>query len=93
MKRDTLTAILPDGRQHRFDDREAWALRHLHTAGSAGLTTLEQPAPRWPHYIFKLGRAGICITTETEIHGGTYSGHHGRYRLITPLLIVEEDAA
>jgi len=88
-RKDTLTVRLPSGNVRTFDGREAWALRHLHNAGQRGLTTLDQPAPRWSHYVWKLRQAGLSITTETENHGGTYAGHHGRYRLETPLQIVE----
>ncbi len=89
MRKDTLIAILPDGTRLRFDGREAWALRHLRDAGAIGLTTLQQPAPRWSHYIYKLRKAGLVITTTHESHGGTYAGHHGRYRLETPVRIEE----
>ena len=90
--KDTLTVRLPDGASLGFEGRAAWALRHLHKAGPAGLTTLQQPAPRWSHYIYLLRKAGLTITTEHESHGGTYAGHHGRYRLETPLTIVKEAA-
>lgn len=63
--------------------RDGWALLHLIAAGSKGLTTIERPAPRWSHYIFKLRRAGIVIHTEDESHAGSFAGHHGRYRLIS----------
>ena len=69
--------------------RMAWALLRLVEAGPAGLTTLKQPAPRWSDYIFKLRKAGISIETETESHAGQFAGHHGRYRLLTSVRIVE----
>lgn len=93
MKKDTLTAVLSDGTKMQFDGRAAWALRHLHHAGSTGLTTLQQPAPRWSHYIYLLRQAGLQITTQHEAHGGTYAGHHGRYRLETPVTLIEREAA
>ncbi len=91
--KDTLTVRLADGSSLHFEGRAAWALRHLHNAGTAGLTTLQQPAPRWSHYIYLLRKAGLTISTEHEPHGGTYAGHHGRYRLETPVAIVEREVA
>ena len=88
-----ITIQWPDGRRQMFHGREAWTLRHLVTAGPTGITTLEQPAPRWSHYVFKLRKAGLVITTDREPHGGSYPGSHGRYRLTTPVTIVAEDAA
>jgi hypothetical protein len=84
---------LPDGSQQSFAGREAWTLRRLVNAGSRGVATIDHPAPRWSHYVFKLRRAGLTITTEYEAHGGTYPGTHGRYRLETPLQIIEGSAA
>ena len=80
---------LPDGSQPSFAGREAWTLRRLVEAGSRGVTTVDHPAPRWSHYVFKLRRAGLTISTEYEAHGGTYPGTHGRYRLETPVTVVE----
>lgn len=80
---------LPDGSQPSFAGREAWTLRRLVEAGSRGVTTIDHPAPRWSHYVFKLRRAGLTISTEYEAHGGTYPGTHGRYRLETPVTVVE----
>jgi hypothetical protein len=69
--------------------RFAWALLRLHRAGEAGITSLENPAPRLSHYIFGLRRDGLDITTEYEDHGGDFAGRHGRYRLATPIEVVE----
>jgi hypothetical protein len=69
--------------------RFAWALLQLHRAGQTGITSLENPAPRLSHYIFGLRRDGLAIATEYEDHGGAFSGRHGRYRLTTPIEIVE----
>lgn len=88
-----LTIRLPDGSRQTFQGREAWTLRHLLNAGSAGITTLEQPAPRWSHYVFKLRKAGLVISTARESHGGAYPGNHGRYRLETPVTVISGDAA
>jgi hypothetical protein len=65
----------------RIGGREGWALAHLISAGAAGLTTLEQPAPRWSHYVYCLRRRGFAVMTERETHGGAFAGQHGRYRL------------
>ena len=83
---------LLDGSQQSFAGREAWTLRRLVDAGSRGVATIDHPAPRWSHYVFKLRRAGLTITTEYEAHGGTYPGTHGRYRLETPVTVVEGGA-
>ncbi|MGY4413219.1 hypothetical protein ACVWW4_004955 [Bradyrhizobium sp. LB7.1] len=72
--------------------REAWTLQRLIDAGSRGVTTIDHPAPRWSHYIFKLRRAGLTITTEYEPHCGSFPGTHGRYRLVTPVAVVVEAA-
>ena len=72
-----------------FEGREAWALQHLLRAGARGVTPLERPAPRWSHYVHQLRQEGLDIETVREPHGGTHSGHHGRYVLHTPLLIME----
>ncbi|WP_407166591.1 hypothetical protein [Bradyrhizobium sp. ORS 111] len=88
-----LTIRKPSGVQQTFNGREAWALRQLVNAGAHGLTTLEHPAPRWSHYIYKLRRAGLSISTDYEGHKGEFPGTHGRYRLETPLEVVSAEAA
>jgi len=93
MTKDTITIRLPSGTEKTFEGREAWALRHLINAGPVGITTLDQPAPRWSHYIYKLRQAGLVITTQHEPHGGTYSGHHGRYRLEVAVSILPSEVA
>jgi hypothetical protein len=80
---------LPDGSQQSFIGREAWTLRHLVNAGSTGVTTIDHPAPRWSHYVYKLRRAGLVITTDYEGHKGDFPGTHGRYRLETPVTVIE----
>jgi hypothetical protein len=80
---------LPDGSQQSFVGREAWTLRHLVNAGRAGLTTIDHPAPRCSHYIYKLRKAGLVISTDYEAHKGDFPGKHGRYRLETPITVVE----
>jgi hypothetical protein len=93
MSSTTIKIRLPDGSQQSFAGREAWTLRQLVDAGPIGVTTIDHPAPRWSHYVFKLRRAGLTITTEYEAHSGTYPGTHGRYRLETPVTVVEGGAS
>ena len=88
-----ITVRLPNGECQTFFGREAWTLRHLMSAGSEGVTTLDQPAPRWSHYVFKLRKAGLVITTTHEPHAGAFPGTHGRYRLETPVSIVPSEVA
>jgi hypothetical protein len=88
MKADCISVQLPCGRVASFIGREAWCLRRLIEAGPKGLTTIDHPAPRWSHYVFKLRKAGLAISTDVELHRGSYPGHHGRYRLETPLTVV-----
>lgn len=87
---ELITVSFADGRRQTFAGREAWTLRHLMNAGRVGVTTLEQPAPRWSHYVFKLRKAGLVISTEHEPHTGAFPGTHGRYRLETPLTLAEK---
>lgn len=91
-KSTKLRIELPDGRQQTFVGREAWALRNLVDAGHAGLTTLSQPAPRWSHYIYRLRKAGLGISTDYETHSGEFPGNHGRYRLETAVTVIEGGA-
>ena len=84
---------LPDGSQQSFVGREAWTLRHLMNAGSTGVTTIDHPAPRWSHYVYKLRKAGLAISTDYEGHKGDFPGTHGRYRLETPVVVIEGGAA
>lgn len=61
--------------------RDAWALHQLISAGKAGCTTMQNPAPRWSAYVHNLRKAGVPIETVHEPHGGAYPGTHGRYIL------------
>jgi hypothetical protein len=79
----------PHRREREVTGRFAWALLQLHRAGEAGITSLENPAPRLSHYIHILRRDGLNITTEYEDHGGAFAGRHGRYRLTTPIGVIE----
>ena len=90
----SMTVRLGDGGPLvKVKGRDAWALAELLQAGPDGLTTLERPAPRWSHYIFKCRRAGIDIETVYEGHAGPYSGNHARYFLRSPVEVVEREVA
>ena len=52
--------------------RDAWARRELIGAGRAGVTPLENPAPRWAGYIHNLRRTGFEIETVNEAHAGPF---------------------
>ena len=84
----SITVRMLSGACLTFIGREAWTLRRLLDAGSAGVTTIDHPAPRWSHYIYKLRRAGLTISTEYERHKGPFPGTHGRYRLETRVTVV-----
>ena len=59
-----------------------WALNELLDAGKDGVTPIDNPAPRWSHYVWKL-RHDFSVDIETlhEKHGGPYAGTHARYVL------------
>jgi hypothetical protein len=83
----------PQGLVKRFNGRFAWTLDKLVTAGPHGVTPLDQPAPRWSHYVFVLRREGVPIDTIKEIHGGPFSGRHARYVLRGPVEILDMQEA
>ena len=78
-----------DGQLKTIQGRDAWALSELISAGNAGVTPIDRPAPRWSQYIMKLRRAGFDIETIDEKHGGAFSGTHGRYVLHSQFRIIE----
>jgi hypothetical protein len=82
-----------DGSLQTFTGRQAWMLRRLISAGAAGLTFLDHPAPRCSHYIYMLRKAGLNISMTSEPHAGQFPGMHGRYRLETPITLVSDEAA
>jgi hypothetical protein len=84
-----IKAELTGGNRITVNGRDAWALSELIAGGMIGVTPLENPAPRWSHYVFKLRRAGLAIETIDEKHGGPYAGLHARYVLKTPLTVIE----
>ena len=74
--------------------RDAWMLSKLVEAGPKGCTTLEQPAPRTSHYIWKLRHTyGIAIASIEEEHGGAYAGRHVRYILQQRVEFADESEA
>lgn len=73
--------------------RKAWALHELMERGQAGFTTLEAGAPRLAAYVHKLRKDGIVIESIPERHEGPYSGEHARYRLTSPVEVVETRGA
>ncbi|MFK0687969.1 hypothetical protein ACFX5Q_07160 [Mesorhizobium sp. IMUNJ 23033] len=91
-KKSTVTVrIEPDGRTKRLEGRAAWMMRKLVEAGKRGVTPLDLPTGvRVAHYIFLLRREGFIISTEHESHGGPWAGQHARYRLETPVTIVDD---
>ena len=63
MARFTITArVTPDGETFTVKGRDAWALLELLKAGPRGCTPIDNPGPRWSHYVFKL-RAGWVSTS------------------------------
>ena len=64
--------------------RVGWALSELIAAGKAGVTSMENPAPRLAAYVHKAKTCfGITIESLTETHDGPYPGKHARYRLLS----------
>ncbi|WP_439625947.1 winged helix domain-containing protein [Shinella sp.] len=82
--------ILPDGRPMTIVGRDCWALENLIRAGNAGCTPIDQPGPRWSHYVFKLRRFGFVIETIDEAHAGAYPGHHARYVLRSDVICLDD---
>lgn len=76
-----------------YKGREAWALGRLIAAGEKGCTPIDQPAPRWSHYVFQLRKSGLQVETVNERHGGAFSGNHARYVLRTPVMVLHQVAA
>ena len=85
--------ILPDGPPMTIIGRDAWTLKSLLNAGTQGCTPIDNPAPRWSHYVFKLRGFGFVIETVTEKHGGAFAGTHARYVLHSQVEIVRDSQA
>ncbi|MEQ1768504.1 MAG: hypothetical protein ABL879_01580 [Devosia sp.] len=71
----------PERRRVSVLGREAWALLELVEAGVTGCTPIDNPAPRWSHYVRLLRRDGFRVETIHEDHAGPFSGSHARYLL------------
>lgn len=82
--------IEPDGKTMTVVGRDAWALKHLIEAGENGCTPIDQPAPRWSQYIFKLRGFGFVIETIHESHVGPFAGSHARYVLRSRVTIRDD---
>jgi hypothetical protein len=76
-----LQVTVDGGPERKVVGRFAWTLFELVKAGEKGCTPIDQPAPRWSNYVFRLRRQGIVIETVTEKHAGAYAGTHARYVL------------
>jgi len=85
----TAMTVSLEGRQISVKGREAWALDNLLARGERGVTPIDNPAPRWSHYIFKLRGRGLVIETIDEKHQGPYSGIHARYVLHSPVTVTD----
>ena len=86
----TILAMLSDGRLVVVVGRVAWALNELMTAGEAGCSIFECPAPRWSSYVYRLRKLGIPIETVREPHSGPFAGHHARYFLRIQIIILKK---
>ncbi|MFT3986310.1 hypothetical protein [Aestuariivirga sp.] len=81
---------LADGGTFTATGRDAWALLELLRMGERGCTPIDNPGPRWSHYVFKLKRAhGLDIETIDEKHGGAFAGTHARYVLRSQVEVLE----
>nr|WP_187973299.1 hypothetical protein [Aquibium microcysteis] len=85
--------IEPDGRIVQLDGRDAWAMCELVRAGERGCTPIDNPAPRWSAYTFKIRKAGFVVETVHEAHDGPFAGTHARYVLRTPVTVIDSGAA
>jgi Helix-turn-helix domain len=81
-----------DGPLQKANGREAETLIALINSGSHGITALEAFRGGWAvrlaAYVNDLRRMGVDIRTIREAHEG---GSHGRYILISPVVIVSSE--
>ncbi|MER8745903.1 hypothetical protein NKJ71_16480 [Mesorhizobium sp. M0050] len=85
--------VEPDGRTVQLEGRAAWMMLELIKAGPRGVTTIELPAGiRVSHAVYLLRREGFIISMQREAHGGEFAGVHGRFRIETPCIILEDTA-
>jgi hypothetical protein len=90
MSSNSLNVVVGDNSSMNLTGRDAWALNELMRAGKRGCTPIDNPAPRWSAYIFKLRRQyGLNIETIHEGHGGDFPGNHARYVLRSPVRILD----
>ncbi|MCX5580531.1 winged helix domain-containing protein [Kaistia terrae] len=82
-----------DGRILVLKGRVAWMVDRLIKAGPRGTTSIESPAPRISHYVFKAREAGLNIETVDEPHDGAFSGRHGRYFLRSTVEVLSLEVA
>jgi hypothetical protein len=70
---------------------DAWTLLKLSEAGSRGFAASDAPpGSRVSHFIWRLRhKHGLTINCPREANSGVFGGTHGRYRLVTPVRIVE----
>lgn len=99
MRQDHLRVIAtdPDGAEREFSVRGqiARTLKALIDNNAQGVTSLDISATwalRTSHYVFVLRRDhGLDISMSREEHDGPSGiGWHGRYRLLTPVRIINE---
>ncbi len=76
-----ITLLSEPSRTFELEGRMGWTMAQLANAGTQGVATVENPAPRWSAYVHSLRKLGIQIETEMEPHEGSYPGQHARYRL------------
>jgi hypothetical protein len=68
---------LEDDSMLTVEGRDACALSRLVHAGEHGCTPINNPVPRWSHYVW-------------EAHSGAYAGHHARYVFRNALTVIDE---
>ena len=72
--------------------RAQWTLRKLMAAGAAGLTAADLPAGlALNRYIHELRRLGFIIETTHERHDGEFAGTHGRFRLKSYCMLLDDE--
>ncbi|MDJ0613983.1 MAG: hypothetical protein QNJ29_09920 [Rhizobiaceae bacterium] len=88
------TFLINNEREIVLSGRPLWCMEQLLKAGSKGITSLENPAPRLSGYIHRLrSEYDVLISTEHETHGGEWARNHARYRLESQVEILKEVAA
>jgi winged helix domain-containing protein len=71
--------------------RFACTLAKLIEAGEKGIGSIDNVGPRLSHYVWVLRhREGIAIESCDELDGGPFAGRHSRYRLCSPVAILDQ---